>query len=366
MKNKRFGPSIYYASDKNIFEALIQHKVDSKTIYKLFESRNIIVSKDSDREELAQYFARLNHDYFDHKDISGKLGVAPRRERVTSMDLVGEITIDSISAALETLKKNMREVGDVVQVGRDGDNFRANIQYSHIDYKRSEFSQVKVQDGEIELIKTDNGYLIRNTQNDFINNIRDELVSGIEDSLNSDIEKKAVSLIDITDHKFRNRFFYDLITKTKNYPKVDVTDVYVYKARPTDSESDESDEGFETGSVAAHIERVLLRGNDVNRSELLNELIDEDTYYMVKAGWRMSDSLSSGDVYAVEALFSDPKNCTGFSFLLKGVFNYEDGKVSSKRRPPTSAEINKVSLIIENRSRELVDELRDEFFNQSS
>ncbi|MHC9034251.1 hypothetical protein ACYTTR_00840 [Cobetia marina] len=360
MIKKLFGPSIYYASDKNIFEALTQHKVDSKTVYKLFESRNIIVSRNSDRDDLAAYFARLNHDYFDHKDISEKLGVAPRRERVTSMDIVGEIPFETVQKAIDSFKRDMREVGDVVQNSRDGENIRVNIQYSHINYKLSEFSQVKVRDGEIEFVKTENGYLIRNTQNEFINNARDTILSSIESTQDTEIEKVAVSLFEITSHKLRNKFFYNLITKTPDYPKVDVTDVYVYKAKPEDNEETES---VARDTTDAHIERVLLRGNDVTRSELLNDLLDEDTYYIIKAGWHMRDSLSSSNIYAVEAVFSDPKSCTGFSFLLKGVYPYEEGKVSKRRRAPTSSEINKISLVIENKSRELMNELRDEFFN---
>ncbi|NDL70838.1 hypothetical protein [Vreelandella alkaliphila] len=363
MIKKLFGPSIYYASDKNIFEALTQHKVDSKTIYNLFESRNIIVSKNSDRDELAAYFARLNHDYFDHRDISEKLGVVPRRERVTSMDIVGEIPFEAVQQAIESLKSDMREVGDIVQISRNDDNIKVNIQYSHINYKLSEFSQVKVRDGEIEFVKTENGYLIRNTQNEFINNARDTIISNIEKSQESEIEKETVSLFEITSHQLRNKFFYNLITKNTGYPKVDVTDVYVYKAKPEDNIESES---IEQDTSDAHIERVLLRGNDVTRSELLNELVDEDTYYIIKAGWHMRDSLSSGNVYAVEAVFSDPKECTGFSFLLRGVYPYEEGIVSKKRRSPTSSEINKISLAIENKSRELVKELRDEFFKQQS
>lgn len=364
MTRKDFGPSIYYASDKNVFEALTQHKVDSNAIYKLFESRNIIVSKKSDRDQLARYFARLNHDYFDHREISAKLGVLPRRERVTSMDIVGEIPLENVQKSIEKLKQEMRQTGDVLQVSRDGENLRVNVQYSHIDYKLSEFSQVKVKDGEMEFVKTEGGYLIRSTQNEFVNNARDTILSNIESSQDSEIKKVSVSLFGILDHKLRNKFFYKLITGNPGYPNVNVTDVYVFKAKPKDSRKD--DEGSDFDATEAHIEKVHLRGNDLTRSELLNELAEEDTYYIVKAGWDLRDSLGKGDVYSVEAVFSVPENCTGFSFLLKGVYPCEDGKISKKRRIPTSNEINKISLIIEDKSRKLVDELRDEFFENRS
>ena len=87
MTKRAHGPSLYYASDKNIFDALNQHKVDIPTIMGLFERRNIIISPKTPRDELAKYFARQIHDYHDHRDIAARLGIAPRRERITSMDV---------------------------------------------------------------------------------------------------------------------------------------------------------------------------------------------------------------------------------------------------------------------------------------
>lgn len=53
--------------------------------------------------------------------------------------------------------------------------------------------------------------------------------------------------------------------------------------------------------------------------------------------------------------------CTGFSFILSGVFPLEEGKVSTKRRPPHKHEIDALSRMIESKARELVTALRSEF-----
>src|ERR1700722_4374569 len=99
MKNRYHGPSLYFASDKNIFDALNQHKVDSRTVIKLFDDRNIIVSKKTPRETLALYFARLSHDFEDNQLIAARLGVAPRRERITSVKVMGIPDQDSLDVA---------------------------------------------------------------------------------------------------------------------------------------------------------------------------------------------------------------------------------------------------------------------------
>ena len=75
MKKRIRGSSFYYATDKNIFDALNEHKVDTPNVVHLFQRRNIVVSKKTVREDLAKYFSRLTHDYYDHKDIAARLGI---------------------------------------------------------------------------------------------------------------------------------------------------------------------------------------------------------------------------------------------------------------------------------------------------
>ena len=169
MKKRAHGPSLYYASDKNVFDALNQHKVDTPTVIRLFQRRNIVVSKKTSREDLAKYFSTLTHDYYDHKEIAARLGVVVRRERTTSMDVSGVSDTDELQGVVEQLKKEMEASGDTVQVTREGDNLSIRVQYSQIDYKRSEFSQVQVRDGTIEFVKSPAGYVVRNTQNDYLN-----------------------------------------------------------------------------------------------------------------------------------------------------------------------------------------------------
>lgn len=101
MKKRTHGSSLYYASDKNVFDALNQHKVDTPTVVKLFQRRNIVVSKKTPREDLAKYFSMLTHDYYDHKEIAARLGVVARRERTTSMDVSGVTDADEVQGVVE-------------------------------------------------------------------------------------------------------------------------------------------------------------------------------------------------------------------------------------------------------------------------
>ncbi|MBN7822501.1 hypothetical protein [Bowmanella yangjiangensis] len=351
MKKKTYGPALYFASDKNIFDALIQHKVDAPTLASLFERRNTIVSKKTPRDELAEYFSRLTHDYYDHRTISQKLGSPPRRERTTSMDLVGKIDPENMRLALEEIKKDISAGGDTAHISRNGNNFSILIQYSLIDYKKTEFSQVQIKDGVIEFIQTTEGYLIRNAQNEFMNTVRDEVVAKVDKEIEG-LEKVTVSLYEIIDPKLRTKFFIDLINGLEGFSRRDVSDVYVHKPKPTKSDHLE----LTSDDDETHIEKVLLKGNGVTRSALLIELTS-DEYYIVKIGWTMQRTLGNGDIYDIEVLFADPVNCTGFSILLKGVYPYVDGK-PGKRRPPLKSEIDEISRIVETTARSLMASLK--------
>jgi hypothetical protein len=349
MKKQVHGPSQYYATDKNVFDALTQHKVDSPTILKLFERRNIIVGKKTPREDLAMYFARLSHDYYDHQDIAQRLGITTRRERLTSLDLTGIDEKADLQVPIDQLKTELESTGNVIHVSGDADNITINIQYSTVDYKVSELSQIQVKDGTIEFEKTSEGYIIRNTDNEHMNDLRESLLGKIEKAKDTEIKKTEISLFDIVSHKERSKFFYDLISTDDAYRQQDVTSIFTYKTKV-----DDDDDGADLDTF---IDSVALSGSGVARSEILNRLLDIDDFYIIKVRWKAKEILGSGHVYDIEATFSNPKDCTGFSYILKGVFPCEDGVVSSRRRTPAQSEIKMVSQAVEAKSRKLVREI---------
>lgn len=363
MKKRTHGSSLYYASDKNVFDALNQHKVTTKTLMELFARRNILVSKNTPRETLATYFSRQIHDYQDHKDIASKLGITPRRERITSMDITGKIEGEHLKTAVEQLKETLEKTGEVVQINRDGENMNIMVQYSTVDYKVSEFAQRQERDGVIEVIKTDKGYTIRNTHNEYINNVTEVLINNLEAASKNVLSKIPISLFDVPSARLRSRFFHELAFKLPGFQQSDVTAVYVYKAKPEllDSEEEEEETTLDVVDSDTHVERVHLRGQGVTRSVILNELLDKDDYYITKISWGAREIEGVGHDYDIEATFSNPKECNGFSFILNGVYPIEDGQNLSRRRPPSKTEIDQISRVVEKKARELMLQLRDEY-----
>mgnify|MGYP003575461406 CR=1 FL=1 len=343
MKKRKFGPALYFASDKNVFDALIQkQKVDTSTLATLFRKRNTIVSKSTDREELAGYFSSLTHDYYDHKVISEKIGIAPRRERSTSVELNGELAVEDVKATIEELRREINESGDNAFISREGDNFTLTIQYSRPDYRKSEFAQLVNKDAVIEFAKTESGYSIVSPQNEFANEVRDELVLKIKEKTPTPVEEFVVTLFDKPSPKARTKFFIDLVDGVAGFNKRDVSDVYVYKPKLSDDDRDDlAGEEDET-----HIEKVLLRGNGVNRSNILNDLVSSDSYFIIKICWTTKRLMGNGDAYKLEASFADPKDCHKFSVLLKSVWPNVEGK-HPRSRAPFKFEIDELTKAVE-------------------
>lgn len=368
MKNK-IGASLYYASDKNIFDALCRSRVNSETIQKMFQTRNILVSKKTERKDLASYFSRLPHDFEDHQSIARSLGVIKRRERLASVEVKLDIAEDQLEKAIKLIKTRLEEEGDVVHKSQDLDNRSVlNIKYSNLDYRRPEFSQVQIRDGELLMIKFDGGYKIRGTCNPYINSVRDSLISEMEKQAGESAEQERISLFSITDVTKRSEFFHSLMFDLPGYSVKDVQEVFVYKKRPTseESETDEgeiADENYD--AVDVHVERVLLRGNGVSRSKQLKDLIKRDPsgadepYYMVRVAWTVAEKAGWGNQYEIEARFEDPESCAEFSYMLRSVRKMDvlSGKLNKTKIPPGIGEIDTISKVIEDHAKSLRDRL---------
>ncbi|WP_379654045.1 hypothetical protein [Pseudoxanthomonas sp. UC19_8] len=346
LNKSQFGPSIYFATDKNIFDALNEHKVDSSTMAELFLDRNTIVSATRDRVSLAFYFSKMNHDFYDHQRISQRLGVIPRRERMTSVELFGDVAAEELRGAIEKIKNDYEGTGDKVTVSKMADGFMVDIQYSKIDYRKSEFNQVQVRDGFLDIRSKDGKVIIRSSQNSYVDGFRDSFVGNLERVTDKDLQRFDVSLFEFTSPSIRSKFFYDLFSGLPGYAFQDVTDVYVYKPRS----------GVMSGDVdleSPQVERVALRGSGVSKTKIFRDLA-ADGYYTVRVTWVAKNIYEEGHLYTIEAVFTDPVACAGFSYVVLGVNERDGVEFRKARRTPTKGESSRISNAIEDYARTLI------------
>jgi len=363
MKKPPHGPSIYYATDKNVFDALNQHRVDQATIRQLFADRNVLVSKHTDKSELAKYFSRLVHDYQDHQRIATRLGVANRREKVTAVEITTPLKVDQIETAISSIKAELEKEGDVVLVTRDGDDISLIVQYSEVDYAKTEFKQVQHKDGVIQFKKESDTYVVRSSQNEYVNKVREAVFSSVEKKNSIKLERRVVSLYDVVLPSLRSEFFYNLIHGIEGMGKHDVTELYVYRNTPEASDEDDeeelSDEDARNNEVQdSRIERIALRGKGVEQSQELKDIISKSAdFYTIRTVWKVREAMGEGHVFELDAHFASARDCTGFSYLVRGVYPCEDGVISKKRRSPRTDEVERLSSLIEKASKRCAEDI---------
>ncbi|WP_454764374.1 hypothetical protein [Cupriavidus campinensis] len=346
---KRFGPALYFASDKVIFDSINQRAVNVDLVRELLEERGIFVSAKTPKDELAKYFSRLTADYFDHQSIAGKLGRVAKKERFTAFDIDNPIERQQIVDAVKEIKKELDERGEVLNFDTSNpDRVVIELAYDHIDYTKAELRQVQPRDAIIEFIKDSSGkYSVRNTHNNHIDAVVERICKFIGDS-GAPISRTTVNLQSHPEAAKRTRFFEELIKGLAGHDLVTVTEAFCYKPikgkAPGDDDEDDDEKELEDSPL---VERVGLRGRAVTKSLVIDGLF-KTGYYIVKVIWHVKPKSSSdSDVFELEAQFSEPKDCTQFSYQTKRVLIFEEGKITDKTRHPKAAEEAELAQLIE-------------------
>lgn len=343
----RFGPSLYFATDKVIFDAVNHSQVKTELIRELLFERGIITSPKTTKYELAQYLSRLTADYFDHHNIGNKLGKVAKRERITYAEISAPVTKKEVVEALSSVKTALESKGNVVTLEVSGDRVLAKLEYEYIDYTEVEFRQIQPRDAVIEFLPDATGnYVVRSTQNSYVDVAVDQVFSAINSARDTPVKQNRLSLEAYTDPKLRTKFFDTLVHNVEHHSFVTVTEAYCYKSR-TKSSIDEDEEGDKELEDQPNVVRVTLKGTGVTRSFVIDDLYKKG-YYIVKAVWRVKPNASmDSDVFELEAQFGDPEICADFSYQARAALIFENGKLTDKKRTPKTEEQDNIFRLIE-------------------
>lgn len=328
----RTGPSLIFASDKVIFDALNHSQVPIDLIRQLLFDRGILVSHKTDKLGVASHFSRLTADYLDNQSIGNKLGRVTKKERVTYTEIKEPLSTDQIKQGAASVIKKLEDKGNVVTLSVDGSSVYIFVQYDHIDYTESEFRQVQPRDALIEFIPDPHGhYIVRNTHNNFIDTATESIFAGIESIIGKALPLTHIGLEGFADPKVRTRFFEDLVEDIEGHKLDGLTDAYCYRPRTTQVGGLDSDERQADTDKQPYVVRVTLKGNDVNKTFMADDLYKAG-YYLVKVVWRVKAKNKDSELIEIEAQFGDPASCTGFSYQARCAIICEDGIATDQKR----------------------------------
>jgi hypothetical protein len=398
---KPYGPSVYYASDKIIKDALCQTKVSLHEIVRLFRKRGIVVSPSTPREDLAIYFSRLSYDYYDQERISDALGINKRRDRTTSRVLIGVTSLDDLERSAKGMRQAIESLGDKIEISLGNGRLTLHLEYTHVDYRRSEFTQVRHESGEIEFLLVARGSLVRSTQNSYVNQVLDQIIDSLEKREAKTADVETINLAGITDPRDRSKFFDLASEKMDGFNLENVVAAYVYRSYPSDTpalllddgsredvpqgaEQDESnaskdiDDGDDIDDIDdiddgddvddqddvddeddetigdARIDKATLRGRKVQNAEELRQLYARG-FYCFRRTWVVIDK--ERNRYTLDASFLSPADCTGFSYLLRKVTEHVGDGRPPRARKASQGEIDRIYSALESSARAAISTL---------
>jgi len=348
--------SLYFASDKAIYDALTQRSLTSAELRKVFLSRGIVISNESDKKFLANRFSALFHDYYDYRNLSLLVGGRDSREKTTNVVVTTSVTKDQLTDALTSVKEWLvDDQHEQAEVAVHGDQLKLTVKYQKLDLSQAEFRQVVEKTAEVILEKQGSGWKITGPMNDKFKDITDQLYSQIEIVTDQDVATRTISLEAILDASIRTNFLRSLIRNLKDMEVVDVVDVSTFN--PKDQEDDdldlsddalviedsievESEDEGEDGDPEAElarpqpearihkiirIDKASLKGKGVLESKQLLEL-EGHGFYMWKIRWKAREKLVGSELVLFEAQFGNQAKYCDFSYIVKGVYNYNNGK----------------------------------------
>jgi len=342
---------IYSATDKALFDALNQAKISNSELRELFISRGVLVSKQTERVDLAKNFSKYVHDYYDHQKIAAALGATPRKEKTTSKVISNTINKNVLLDAAEKLRDSVNNDNDLCHVVLKSDNVICiSITYETLDYSSSDFRQIVFKEAEIEIESTSNGIVVRGQDNEHVQEYMDTFFSFVTElkDTEEELDIDEISLINIEEPSLRTEFFTHFISSLAGHIADDVTDVYVFKPKVNSETWSDTTEPFANDY---HITKISLKGQGVLVSDELDSMCSKG-FYIWKIRWTLKETLPDSDIYEFEAQFSNPEDCTGFSYMPKGVIRYKgEGHFNKSKSQLTPNENDVYTKLLENAAR---------------
>jgi len=329
------GPHLpqYYAEDKDIFDILMsrQRNFDNASLLKLARRRGIYLSPETDREQIADYLARLVWSWPELRHLLELAESAERREKFTSSRFSIEAAIDKVRAAVESVKETREQKNDeaftVRPIGTD--KLAVNVRYTEFDPSRTRLQQRVTRDVTLEFEKSVEGYTLRHQANDHAKEIGRDILASIQEITKETTAAAEITLRGITKPEFRTLFFETLMQKMPDMDAKTVTSISVNRSASSLQADDDQDEPEgaahdtatdEASRMLGEVKKAVLDGENLLESEEFRRLCHEG-FFLSRSVWRSGyHNKPAGPEIEFEAGFEDPKHCEGFRYDVRGSY----------------------------------------------
>jgi hypothetical protein len=333
--NKRPHVAQYYAEDKDIFDIFMSNRrrFDAKTLVGLARRRGICLSAETDRENLADYLARLVWSWPDLQVLLEMAETPERREKVASTRLRTEASSAEVRGAVESVKV-LREVanGEVFTVKNASDNkVVVAVRYSEFDPSRTRLQQRVLREATLEFERGPEGFTVRRPAGERAREIAEAIASQLKENSGKKFEASEIALSGITAPELRTQFFLELMAGIPGFELRNVTSVSVDAAAPhaeteeTEGDGDQEDDeengasSPEAEAMLGIVQKAVFDGESLLTSKEFQNLKSEG-FFLSRSVWRSREKKTDGIEVEFEADFEDSTQCTGFRYSVRGIY----------------------------------------------
>ena len=336
--------NIYFATDKNIYDALHHKRITPTLLHEILLRKGIILSDDLSKEDLIEHVCKLPHSFQDLVSIKELVQTYDKRESTTSVKLQTTTTQDELKKAAEQVKKKLTTGnGETVTISATkGGTLSVEVNYQDVDLSRTALRQIDNRSLKVDLKIGDDGIDIRMPQNQKAKDITTMLQNELSKIKSQPIEKFEISLESVSNPTLRSQFFQELMNGLSGYEIDDVTNVELNRYKSASTAGDDVDEEIETGFV----KRAVLKGESVNSSGIFSQLHNKG-YYIARIAWSAKPTNGIGNRILVEAFFKNIEACNDFSYQIKGLNNQRGTNYNVTVRAATEIEKHQISQLIE-------------------
>lgn len=118
-----------------------------------------------------------------------------------------------------------------------------------------------------------------------------------------------------------------------------------------------------SSDIGVHITKVSLRGEGVLSSPELEPFFKAG-FYINRIVWSCMNHAETSDIYEIDAQFTNPDDCEGFAYVVKGVYKYNSKNTHNKNKVSCDEYSNKKMLrLIEDAADQSLKKIKSEYLS---
>ncbi|WP_129351654.1 hypothetical protein [Solidesulfovibrio carbinolicus] len=357
----------FHITSIDIFDTLMAkgRRIGIHGLINMAKNKYILVSKDDDKEKLAEYISQLPYDYDDIVSLYEIIEQDTRREKLSTMQIKKKMEYNQFQEAIDNLSTQLANSGEKLTIKSNPNQPILFLEYEYpdIDFGKATMLQETIMRDRIEFsLNKPHATDVRFAANQKCQILIDKIIKEIEQFTSDKLQVDEIELSHIPDGGRRNQFFFSLISKIPGLDLDDVSGVKISKSNTSmsaeDDINDTQDEALEPDAIATKeltgfIKEVAIKGRAILSQTEYKDFVSKG-FFISNIVWKSLDkTIEPNLLVEFEAGFANHQECKGFQYTVKGAYSFKKSEsiYSTTRKPLSEPEKLKYKSKLEESAR---------------